>query len=352
MNREIQDDVYTYLTQAPTSEFNGQDVKVVNYWQGNDNLLWRVKCTIQGGQDREAQHLDAVVKLYLDAGQARSRRQYDGQQMFWHLGIAPCPLWFDRYPAGLARQILVYEWMDGQPFDANREEDLHALACALAQVHHHDPVEVRRFSPNPVNLDYLWRVESGSFKPISQWLIQIKATALAQIFKELVQSATALVETALPLWTGIAPTPVHGDVRFENCLSVLGTSILLDWEMFGLGDPALEVASFLYHHRSDLDEIQQQTWLDRYLANFEQENLVQRTEIYGRILPLQSVCYLLNGLHNLSNDPLDELPNTNATLSFLQSTLNASLEQAAIALNIDLQSSAELTNAFFQKIEL
>ncbi|MBV7332759.1 aminoglycoside phosphotransferase family protein [Chloroflexi bacterium TSY] len=300
---------------------------------------------IQRGQEQEA-----VVKLYLDAGQARSRRQYDGQQMFWHLGVAPRPLWFDRYPAGLARQILVYEWVDGQPLDANREEDLQALASIVAQVHNHDPADVRRFSPNPVNLDYFWRVESGSFKSISQWLLQIEATALDQLFKELVQNATALVEAALPLWAGIAPTPVHGDVRLENCLSVLGTCVLLDWEMFGLGDPALEIASFLYHNRSDLDEIKQQNWLDRYLANFDQKHLGQRIRVYSRILPLQSVCYLLNGLRNMSNEPSDELSNVDATLMFLESTLNASLEHTALTLNLELASVTELTSPFFQKI--
>ncbi|MEZ4560580.1 MAG: hypothetical protein R2854_29800 [Caldilineaceae bacterium] len=88
--------IQTYLTGAATSEFRGLEVTVVDHWEGRDNLLWRV----EAGAQNAAQ--DAVIKLFLDAGQVRSRRQYDGQQLFAPVGIAPQPLWYDRYPDGLS----------------------------------------------------------------------------------------------------------------------------------------------------------------------------------------------------------------------------------------------------------
>ena len=60
--------IHTYLTTAPESQFAGQSVDVQAHWQGVDNLLWRVVC-----EGREA-----VLKLFIDAGQVRSCRQHDG----------------------------------------------------------------------------------------------------------------------------------------------------------------------------------------------------------------------------------------------------------------------------------
>ncbi len=98
--------VHTYLTTAPTSQFVGAEVEIRSHWQGADNLLWHVV----------APRGEAVLKLFLDAGQARSRRQFDGQQLFGPLGLAPQPLWVDRYPEGLSRQVLVYRWVNGDPW--------------------------------------------------------------------------------------------------------------------------------------------------------------------------------------------------------------------------------------------
>ncbi|MEZ4584701.1 MAG: phosphotransferase, partial [Caldilineaceae bacterium] len=155
--------IQTYLTDAATSEFRGLEVTVVDHWEGRDNLLWRV----EAGAQNAAQ--DAVIKLFLDAGQVRSRRQYDGQQLFAPVGIAPQPLWYDRYPDGLSRQIMVYRWAQGATPDPDDAGQLTELARAVAALHDGDPTAVRRFSPNPVNLDYLWRLLAGSTQQNVAW---------------------------------------------------------------------------------------------------------------------------------------------------------------------------------------
>lgn len=150
----ISADVLAYLNDAPTSELNGQNVRIVEAWSGTDNLLWRVRS--------ESTAHDAVLKLYLDAGQARSRRQFAGQQTFAPLGIAPRPLWYDRYPQGLARQVLVYEWVAGHEIDLAQPAHVAALATAVARVHSTELEAVQRLSPNPLNLETLWRILGGS----------------------------------------------------------------------------------------------------------------------------------------------------------------------------------------------
>ncbi|MEZ4725674.1 MAG: aminoglycoside phosphotransferase family protein [Caldilineaceae bacterium] len=313
--------VHAYLTTAPTSNFLQREVEILAHWEGSSNLLWRVN---SGGQE-------AAVKLYLDAGQARGRRQFDGQQLFSPYGLAPQPLWFDRYPAGLARQVLVYRWAPGDALNVQNETHLAALAQSIAQVHRGDPTEVRRFCPNPLNLDYLWRVVQGGIDPLQQWLLAQRATMVQSYFATLADNAQALVEAALPLWQGVPPTPVHGDLKGENVIASFGAAILLDWELFGLGDPAYEVATFLQASGAALEPDQQESWLQGYLATFDQPGLTQRIEVYRRILPFQAVCYLLHGLRQHTPNELAEL---HESKQFLAQTLIAAFQQAAVALQV------------------
>ncbi len=337
----LNDTISTYLTTAPTSDFNGMDVRVLDHWRGSENLLWRVRANQQSARASSgaASEKEAVVKLYLDAGQARSRRQFDGQDSFWRHGVAPRPLWYDRHPVGLARQVLIYEWVNGDAFDPTDTEQITSLGHALAIVHGGDPNDVRRFSPNPLNLDYLWRVMQGSITPAQAWLREQEAGALLAALSDLAARATALVEQTRELWRGAPPAPVHGDVKLENVVQQAEQITLLDWELFGLGDAALEVASFLYDTQSVLDDGAQEVWLDAYLSRVEQSNFTARVGVYQRILPLRAVLYLLDGLRALQSQPDEALDAE--TAKFLRETLVATLQQAAAVLGADVPSGCK-----------
>lgn len=316
---ELTTAIHTYLTTAPTSNFLQRPVDILDHWEGSNNLLWRVNCVGQ----------EAVVKLYLDAGQARGRRQFDGQQLFSPLGLAPQPLWFDRYPAGLSRQVLVYRWAPGELLNPDDAAQLLALAQSVAQVHNHPLTDVRRFCPNPVNLDYFWKVWQGGLPALHQWLGLQGATPLQTLLAQLAAAADVLVHAALPLWAGTPATPVHGDLKLENCLHSFGAAVLLDWEMFGLGDPAYEVATFLNLSNQALDVEQQADWLQNYLALVEQPGLAARIAVYRRILPLQAVSFLLDGLRQHAGADLVLIRQNQ---EFLVATLVAAIQQCADAL--------------------
>lgn len=330
-------DIHAYLTTAPTSNFLQREVAMLDYWEGSSNLLWRAN---SGGQE-------AVIKLYLDAGQARGRRQFDGQQMFSPLGVAPLPLWFDRYPAGLARQVLVYVWAPGEALDARNAVQMAALAQQVAQVHNGDPNAVRRFCPNPLSLDYLWRVVYGGLAVLEQWFVAQKASAVQRYFAAIAANANALVEATLPLWQKTPPTPVHGDLKLENAIDSFGAAVLLDWEMFGLGDPAYEIASFLQTIQADLDAEAQNDWLQGYLATFDQPGLRQRIGVYQRLLPFQAVSYLLHGLRQ---QPPAALALLRENQPFLASTLTAAFQQAAVALQVAPEAIDEKIEALLNTV--
>lgn len=325
---DLTDSIHTYLTTAPASGFAGRAVTVRDHWQGDDNLLWR----LDAGSDKRGSNA-AVVKLFLDAGQARGRRQFDGQQLFAPLGIAPQPLWFDRYPEGLARQVLVYRWAEGRGAEAGNFDDLTALAMSVAAVHNHDTETVRRISPRAINLDYFWRVLAGGLTPTAVWLEEIGCPRLAESVRSLEATAASVVAAALPLWQDAPPTPVHGDLRLAHGLIQDRRVLLLDWEMFGLGDPALDAATFLFHEVGALGAAGRAHWLEGYCIFARSPDVAARINVYARLLPLQRFADLLAGLRQLT--PADRRdPNFCNNTAFLRETLAVAGDAAGANLDI------------------
>ncbi len=317
------EEILAYLSGAPASAFAGQPLEIVAHWQGSSNLLWRV----------HARGQEAVLKFYLDAGQVRSRRQFDGQSLFAPWGLAPQPLWLDRIPDLLPRSVLVYRWVEGEPFAAGDSRQWEGLAAALAQVHGAPAGELERFSPHPLNLAYFWSVLGPGLPPLQNWLAARHCPRLVGLVEQLYSRGGRLVDAALPLWAQSLPAAVHGDLRLENCLNSFGAIVLLDWELFGLGDPALEVARFLHEQRQTVDAAVLEKWLDAYLAQLDDDYAGLRIDFYRRrLLPLQDAAYLLSGGMKLT-----AAERRSAELQeyapFLAATLAQALAQALLALD-------------------
>jgi hypothetical protein len=317
------DEILAYLTTAPTSAFSGQKVVIVGHWPGSANLLWR---TDAGGQD-------AVLKMYLDAGQVHSRREFDGQTLFAPHGLAPQPLWLDRTPETLPRAVMVYRWVDGDSFDVADDSQWQLLAQALAQVHAAPVDELQRFSPHPLNLSYFWSVLGPSLPPLQNWLAAHRLVRLADLVGLLHAQSQQIVEAALPLWGQMMPAAVHGDLKLENILHSFGSLVLLDWEMSGRGDGALEAARFLHEQRSAVPAAILDRWLDAYLERLGDPAAPARIDLYRRqLLPLQDAAYLLGGAMKLA--PEDRLePELLDNAPLLAATLRLVLAQTAQALN-------------------
>lgn len=337
-------EILTYLTESPASGFAGQPVAIVDHWQGSANLLWRVNAA------RE----DAVLKFFLDAGQVRSRRQHDGQVLFAPYGLAPQALWLDRIPESLPRSVLVYRWVDGEPFDAEDGDQWQHLAQALAQVHTAAVNDLQRFSPHPVNLSFFWSVLGPSLPPLQNWLAAQGLVQLADLLGRLHAGGQQVVNTALPLWEQ-APAAVHGDLRLENFLNSFGAVMLLDWEMFGLGDPALETARFLHEQRTGIAPEVLDDWLARYLDLVGDPAAELRIDVYRRrLLPLQDAAYLLSGGMKLTAEERQSQV-LQDNVEFLAATTHQALAEAARTLGAgdiqgDERAAAECGALFSEEI--
>lgn len=313
--------VHAYLTTAASSQFLHRSVEILEQWQGRDNLLWRVRASGSDGSDT-----DAVLKLFTDAGQARSRRQFSGQQQFAAAGLAPQPLWYDRYPPGLPRQVLIYRWAEGDPLTLADPFHRDGLAEAVAQIHRADAGDVQRFSPHPFNLLTFWQVWQPSQEQLRQWLRPHSVPLLDGLLADVWSAVQTALDDALPAFGETPPTPVHGELAPENGLFQRGRVLLLDWEFFGLGDPAQEIARFLFYSQEAWPgPADPAEWLDAYSQRAPQPGLQERVQLYQRLLTFQAATFLLEGIRQSRGSAGANRADPAAVRGFLQEALTAAL---------------------------
>ncbi|MBX2998475.1 MAG: aminoglycoside phosphotransferase family protein [Caldilineaceae bacterium] len=324
--------VIAYLSSAEqwsrhdhVSGFDDAKIEIIDRWQGRDNLLWRFRTGDQ----------DGVLKLFMEAGQVRADRQFSGQERFAPWGLAPRPLWQERQPDALPRPLLVYAWIDGDIFDPADLGGWEALAETVARIHTEELGDYGRFSPHPINLSYFWRVWQGSRDPLAAWVRERKVDALGAILAEMWDAVEGMMAAALPVFGETAPALIHGDLVAEHVIFHRGQALLLDWELFGLGDPAQDAARLLFFNGQIMDPSAEARWLDRYLARMDEPGLESRIEIYRRILPFQSLTSLLTGIgREIANDPA-QMGELEGSRPFLVETMATALLHATGSLLAD-----------------
>ena len=280
-------DVLAYLQQSSQSPLHGTAIESVQALSGEQNALWRV----------QADGRDVVLKMFLDAGQARGRRQFSNQARAASLGVAPEPVAFERYPVGLSRQVMMYHWDPGILLDPTEADHRRQLAQALVQVHTQDPADHARLSPHPISPGYQWNLMQGSQRQLDAWLASQTPDDLTVALRRILAAVHTRVPVALERPGPAAPALVHGDIFAEHCLVDARGLRLVDWEMGGLGDAAREVAHVLIHVLRDIPGPDRQVWREQYLAQIQDPSLHDRIGLYEMMLP--AAAFLDLSLHLL-----------------------------------------------------
>ncbi len=272
-----------WLAHAPASPVHGQAVRLADTLAGDSNALWKVETGAE----------NLVLKMFLDAGQARGRRQYNIQTLAWRADLAPEPLVFDRYPEGLARQVLVYRWCPGCPVDVRDPDHREALAQSLGRLHRLAPTSDTRLSPHPINAAYQWNLIEGSLRRLERWRLEQPRDALNAALAAVMQEASRQLPASVTDLEGSAPAAVvHGELYAEHCLMYDGRVRMVDWELAGIGDPARECAHVMLHMLRNLTADDRRAWQDRYLSEAGRTDLAPRLELYARLLPLEGLLNL------------------------------------------------------------
>ena len=105
-------------------------------------------------------------------------------------GLAPEPLWYDRYPHGLPRQILVYLWSEGEALTLVDPHHRIAHAAAVARVHGADSDEVQRFSPHPFNLLTFWQIWQAGEVLLREWVTSCSRAFIVRVSRYALDGCT------------------------------------------------------------------------------------------------------------------------------------------------------------------
>ena len=325
--------VQNYLAGSPQLSIVPSEILEVEELTGDHNSLWRIKTAQR----------DIVLKMFLDAGQARGRRQFSNQNTAAQIGVAPQPITFDRYPHGLSHQVMLYEWCPGTPLDPRSDENTSELAVALAAAHARHPEEQARLSPHPVNQHYQWSLIQGSRRLVEEGVFRGGNSKLSDMVLEALARAEILVLPELDKHELTPPALVHGDLQLEHCLMVEGRIQLLDWEMGGLGDPAREISHIFLHMFPELTSEERTAWLKLYEDRAGFPDLSRRISVYDVLLPLASLFELIL-LPAMTHEPQAAAEEC----QLLQLAFGLCMDHVTFALDMDIGpvERQELSNSY------
>ena len=208
-----------------------------------------------------------------------------------------------------------------------------ALADTVARVHRADPGALQRFSPHPFNLLTFWQIWQAGEAPLQAWIEQCPAPLLDEILAMLWSAAHGTLDGALQQLGETPPAPVHGELAVQNALFHMDRVLLVDWEFFGLGDPAQEIARFIFFEGKNWAKHSREIWLDCYGPCPADPSLPDRVELYLRLLNFQAVTFLLDGVRQGEMPaPAEQSPASDSPASpyraFLVSALTAAVRSS------------------------
>lgn len=235
-----------------------QDIQVLKYKPSRRCVLayTLVGQARHGGVPTQHQ---VIGKVYRDE---RGERLFRLQQALWNDGFGPHAPDRIHVPRALAyvpeMRMVVQERAAGATFNAlfaapGLRARIRRSAEGLAKLHN---------LPTP-----LPGFGQGAGEPIGHYLLADELTNLDRFTNELVQvrpySAAAVSELrdALRAWaqrlpTLDVPTPIHRDFYYSQVLFDGPRLVLIDFDLFALGDPAIDVANFIAHlHFLGLDRL-------------------------------------------------------------------------------------------------
>lgn len=308
-----------YLGQHPLPGF-GPSTRVQALPTEDEALLWRVT------SDRAA----ALVKVYPSAS-ARARREIAGLQLGGTLSLAPTLLLADEDGTALGGPVVAYEEPRGAPLGERRlsAEDAHDWLFLLLTLHHLPASSVALASSMSPDIVVWWQRNQPAWEACRATYAGARHKSLLDALVQLHAIVGARVEARRDLWQGIARRPCHGNPVPAHILRTGGRLVLVEWDGFGLGDPAMEMgrAAALAALSGELDTERYVTFVAEYLAGMRDTRdatLEDRLQVFASVLPL-GVCFSLLQLLADGQLPAGErqrhIAQVSRALTWIQDTL-------------------------------
>lgn len=205
------------------------------------------------------------------------------------LGVAPRPVHLSR-DNDIRRQILIYEYVEGETLTDPSAATVKRLAQRLAMIHNLPLAAVKGIPRKDDSVAQLLRSSEEQLR-------QLQASAVDEEIKKIYWDAHAAVR-ASPLYRREIPYPetlTHGDLA--PCNIIAGKDIsFIDWQSPNISDPLLDVWAFVedlyvaWDWDAPLSKSQKELFMDAYLHERSdstiKERLAQKTPLYYLTLGL------------------------------------------------------------------
>jgi thiamine kinase-like enzyme len=227
----------------------------------------------------------------------RARAESLALETYAPRGIAPELLWSGDAPPHIGGCILIYHSPEGVSAALRHLDDreINLYANALRAIHD-TQIDLRLFSPRPRNLDAWWLQIHERYRDIPADLLRELPDTIEDLLARLTQTVAADSHAHKRFWQGAALTPVHGMPFPHNLLLSDNTVTLIDWQLFGLGDPAYEVAATSCILAEASGPLSADKLIESYLAHGDDIMLERRVKIYRRVWQFG---YVLQALYSI-----------------------------------------------------
>ncbi|HEX9988115.1 MAG TPA: aminoglycoside phosphotransferase family protein [Chloroflexia bacterium] len=249
--------------------------------------------------------VDLVVKHYFErekkqkplivrSAKDRARAESLALQAHAPRDIAPKLIWSGDAPTHIGGCIVIYRSPQGVSA-AQRQlgnKEIESYASALRTIHS-EPVHLKLLSPRPRNLDAWWLQIHEIYRDIPADLLHELPPTIEDLLGRLTQTVAADSHAHKRFWQDATLTPVHGTPSPHYILLADGAATLVDWQLFGLGDPAYEVAATSCMLAESSGPSAADKLIELYLSHTDDIMLERRIKIYRRVWQFGYVLQLL-----------------------------------------------------------
>ena len=283
-----------------------------------------------------------IMVRYPPTARDRAHREAAGLQLAGEVGLGPELLMADESGKALGGPLVIYSAPHGRSpgGGALSADDVKWWLFLLLTLHHLQPERVEVASSMSPDAATWWQ------RTQSAWLACQTAYA-APIYRPLLDSLKRIaavvsvhIDVQREQWRGVVRRPCHGNPVPANLVRDGARMMLVEWDAFGLGDPALEVgrAAVLATLAGSLTKEQYTQFLPDYLAGMRDlgdATLEARLRLATDVMPMG---FCLTVLNLLAKEPLPapergrQLDAVARALLWLQRTLGLKEDDPALLL--------------------
>jgi thiamine kinase-like enzyme len=234
-----------------------------------------------------------LLKLYTSEAEAAATREIAGLRLGGGIRLAPTLVQVDDQHGLLGGPAVLQEYAGRETLEgvALNDDQLKQWLFLLLMLHHLPSEQVGM--PSTMSADPLvwWQRGAAAWTACQHAYTGPRYARLLDALSKLRVITEIHLTAHRTLWEGITRRPCHGNPTPGHLVRSDGRLILVEWDGFGLGDPAMEIAraATLAALAGEINATQYARLQSKYIEgmrDLRDEALSQRADVFTSALPL------------------------------------------------------------------